>query len=681
MKKWSEFLEGRCWPGYKPKPGKKAYSPGSCVKEDLRQWFDPDHPKGGWKRINSKGEAIGPCAREPGEAKPKCMSNEKRASLSKKERASAVSAKRRHDPNPERKGQPINVSNFGKGKISENMENLDEKNVPTSPEKWAQAKSQAKAKFDVYPSAYANGWASKKYKEMGGGWKSVSEAKEESEYDYEGDMARGQLQSIINNAQRVHDMLKDKDNLPEWVQSKITLAEDYISTVANYMMSELDEAMSGGYYTSFHKETGKIGYIGNKKGMVNHVKSNSDHIRGFTGPNTKVGDIFGGYPKKTVKEEVMQEGIKDEPHEIVHKETGKTVSTHKNYKDAYSAYQNLVKASDHAIGHIPKKTNEAVSHDPWKDKTFGPTKVIQQKYKVKTDTKTYNVKAETEAHAHKLVSNHAPGSKIVSIEHKGRIMEEVEPIEELSKDTLKRYIPTAAADLSKKGISAGIDAKSGKSGATKEYGDHFEKRYRGIIKATRKLAKEEAEQIDELSRETLHQYWIKAVPWSVTHKMIASAARKDAAAITDPNDHYGAHDLRMKARGHSMIGKKRDAGIKKANDRLKKDSEKNYYKDHWKANRGYYGPEQPLQKEEVSKTSDATTSAEIGTPAQLSLKVTPKKLETPVYESRQLQIVREALADAKKKDAAKKKEKKVNPGGDDKFQAEPELTSSITKNT
>lgn len=67
------------------------------------------------------------------------------------------------------------------------------------------------------------------------------EAKETSEYDYEGDMARGQLQSITNNAQRVHDMLKDTDNLPEWVQSKITLAEDYISTVANYMMSEIDE--------------------------------------------------------------------------------------------------------------------------------------------------------------------------------------------------------------------------------------------------------------------------------------------------------------------------------------------------------------------------------------------------------------------------------------------------------
>ena len=219
------------------------------LHEDLRQWFDPKHPKGGWKRINSKGEAIGPCAREPGEAKPKCMSNEKRAKLSKKERASAVAAKRKHDPNPERKGSPINVSNFGKGKISEDMENLNEKNVPTSPEKWAQAKAQAKAKFDVYPSAYANGWAAKKYKEMGGGWKSVSEAVKDKfdigEYDQEGDMAKSDLRSIMANAKRLHDMIEDADNLPEWCQNKITLAEDYISTVANYLTAEMNEEFAG----------------------------------------------------------------------------------------------------------------------------------------------------------------------------------------------------------------------------------------------------------------------------------------------------------------------------------------------------------------------------------------------------------------------------------------------------
>ena len=32
-------------------------------------------------------------------------------------------------------------------------------------------KAAAKKKFDVYPSAYANGWAAKQYKAAGGGWK------------------------------------------------------------------------------------------------------------------------------------------------------------------------------------------------------------------------------------------------------------------------------------------------------------------------------------------------------------------------------------------------------------------------------------------------------------------------------------------------------------------------------
>ena len=52
-----------------------------------------------------------------------------------------------------------------------NEENIEEKNVPTNPSLWSRAKSLAKSKFDVYPSAYANGWAAKWYKSKGGGWK------------------------------------------------------------------------------------------------------------------------------------------------------------------------------------------------------------------------------------------------------------------------------------------------------------------------------------------------------------------------------------------------------------------------------------------------------------------------------------------------------------------------------
>ena len=44
-------------------------------------------------------------------------------------------------------------------------------NKPNNPSLWSRAKSMAKQKFDVYPSAYANGWASKWYKSKGGTWR------------------------------------------------------------------------------------------------------------------------------------------------------------------------------------------------------------------------------------------------------------------------------------------------------------------------------------------------------------------------------------------------------------------------------------------------------------------------------------------------------------------------------
>ena len=69
----------------------------------------------------------------------------------------------------------------------------------------------------------------------------VKEAKDPDEYDQEGEMAKGQLRTIIANAKRAHDMLEDNTNMAEWVQSKITLASDYISSVADYMQSQLKE--------------------------------------------------------------------------------------------------------------------------------------------------------------------------------------------------------------------------------------------------------------------------------------------------------------------------------------------------------------------------------------------------------------------------------------------------------
>jgi len=68
--------------------------------------------------------------------------------------------------------------------------------------------------------------------------KAVAEAKDAGEYDQEGDMAMTQLRSIIYHAQELHDQLSKNDNLPEWVQSKITLAQDYVQTACDYMYSQ-----------------------------------------------------------------------------------------------------------------------------------------------------------------------------------------------------------------------------------------------------------------------------------------------------------------------------------------------------------------------------------------------------------------------------------------------------------
>ena len=61
---------------------------------------------------------------------------------------------------------------------------------------------------------------------------------DKGEYDYEGQMARTQLQTTMRNCKDLIDMVKDDDNMPEWVQSKITLAQDYITTVRDYLQSK-----------------------------------------------------------------------------------------------------------------------------------------------------------------------------------------------------------------------------------------------------------------------------------------------------------------------------------------------------------------------------------------------------------------------------------------------------------
>jgi hypothetical protein len=57
--------------------------------------------------------------------------------------------------------------------------------------------------------------------------------------NHEGSMARSQLLHMRNYAEELMHMIQDHSDLPEWVELKITLANDYIAKVKHYLEGEL----------------------------------------------------------------------------------------------------------------------------------------------------------------------------------------------------------------------------------------------------------------------------------------------------------------------------------------------------------------------------------------------------------------------------------------------------------
>ena len=98
------------------------------------------------------------------------------------------------------------------------------------------------------------------------------------------DMAVGQLETSIRDAQKLIIQLKDKGDLEPWVQSLITKAEDYISTVADY--GEVEE-----YDVESIEET---------KDFINFMKEHKNNINEgeYQGRKVELGKIMQGDVKK-----------------------------------------------------------------------------------------------------------------------------------------------------------------------------------------------------------------------------------------------------------------------------------------------------------------------------------------------------------------------------------------------
>jgi hypothetical protein len=271
----------------------------------LHHWFHGSKSKSGkpgWVQADGS-----PCANEPGETKtPKCFSSGRLKALKRKGKKgkslirSAIRRKRQKDKTQQAKSgssAPTNVPTFAKGKkdpnyvkaepgIKEAMEFNEAKK--DKPGKGSGTKDacyyKVRARYDVWPSAYASGALVKCRRVGAANWGTQSEEtqmirycpkckKDEmrseckygkkfwdmysvpsklsgdyhpnsphpgnfpESYDHEYSMARSELATIASATKRLRKKMKGEGNIEAWVQSKITKAADYLDTAADYVDS------------------------------------------------------------------------------------------------------------------------------------------------------------------------------------------------------------------------------------------------------------------------------------------------------------------------------------------------------------------------------------------------------------------------------------------------------------
>ena len=116
----------------------------------------------------------------------------------------------------------------------------------------------------------------------------------QGEYDREGDMAKDQLFTINSAAKELYSIIQAEENLPEWVQKKITLAMDYIDTARDYMKAQKYEEDA---------QTNEAEYQGRKvqlgKKMPGDVKKSKVYVKNPQGRVVKVN--FGDKKMKIKK--------------------------------------------------------------------------------------------------------------------------------------------------------------------------------------------------------------------------------------------------------------------------------------------------------------------------------------------------------------------------------------------
>ena len=234
-------------------------------------------------------------------------------------------------------------------------------------------KHNVKEEFDLSEKEY-----SKYRKEEFDLLEQIAEAIDKGEYDYEGQMARTQLQTTLRNCKDMIEMLKDDDNMPEWVQSKITLAQDYITTVRDYLQSK--EELGEDYVQAADQKIGKDG----KKHAARLIKIGSD------GPGEKRSVGNDRFSEET-EEEFTEKDIDD------------IVNQHKDWEDILDGYD------DEELAIVDDETGEELE-DSLKEEALN--EVLSRLERIKAKTRFARSKSKRMAKAKVALKRSSPQSVI-----------------------------------------------------------------------------------------------------------------------------------------------------------------------------------------------------------------------------------------------------------------------------
>jgi predicted RNA binding protein YcfA (HicA-like mRNA interferase family) len=286
----------------------------------------------------------------------------------------------------------------------------------------------------------------KKFSKVADSVRGITESKDEEkgEYDYEGDMAMSDLRSIMHNTQRLHDMLEPNTNLPEWCQSKITLAEDYISTVANYMTAEMNEEVE--YLEEKNAPTNPA--LWSRAKAMARAKFDvypSAYANGWAAKWYK--SKGGGW--KSVSEEVEQ--LDEMPGANMDTRAVHSHLKKKGWKLSRSSGSHDVYTHSEAEHHIAVPRHKQLKAPLVKG--ILKQAEIKESEIIVTPRKNIKAPAAPGTYAHDLASGKyakygfTKSGKETAAKKRERMKEEVEQIDEISQETKKSYVQKAKAEV------------------------------------------------------------------------------------------------------------------------------------------------------------------------------------------------------------------------------------------